>query len=166
MTDQHVDSAQAAEGYRAPQVCNLVGITYRQLDYWARTGLIKPSIQSATGSGSQRLYDFGDVVQLKVVKKLLDAGMSLKKIRTAMDILRAQLQSDNPLSDVTLLSDGATIYAVHSASEVFDVFQQGQGVFGIAVGPLEKELVGEIHRLFPDATADQDQAANAEAQVN
>ena len=77
---------QATEGYRAPQVCNLVGITYRQLDYWARTGLITPSLQQATGSGSQRLYTFQDVVQLKVVKRLLDAGMSLKKIRLGYPI--------------------------------------------------------------------------------
>ncbi len=144
---------QTAGGYRAPQVCNLVGITYRQLDYWARTGLITPSLQRATGSGSQRLYSFLDVVQLKVVKRLLDAGMSLKKIRLAMDILREELASDNPLSNVTLLSDGKTIYAARSSSEVVDVFRGGQGVFGIAVGPVQEELMGEIHRLFPDRAA-------------
>jgi DNA-binding transcriptional MerR regulator len=138
------------QGYRAPQVCKIVGITYRQLDYWARTGLLKPSIQIARGSGSQRLYAFGDIVQLRVVKRLLDAGMSLKKIRQAMEILREQLSSDRPLSDVTLLSDGTTIYAAHSADEVVDVFRRGQGVFGIAVGPVQQELEGELHRLFPE----------------
>ena len=138
------------KGYRAPQVCNLVGITYRQLDYWARTGLLKPSIQSATGSGSQRRYSFTDVVQLKVIKRLLDAGMSLKKIRQAMDILVRQVESDQPLVDVTLLSDGQTIYAAHSADEVVDVFRRGQGVFGIAVGPVQEELEGQIHQLFPE----------------
>lgn len=137
-------------GYRAPQVCSLVDITYRQLDYWARTGLIRPSVQKARGSGSQRLYSFSDIVQLKVVKRLLDAGMSLKKIRQAMEILRAELERDDPLTDVTLLSDGATIYAAHSPDELVDVFQHGQGVFGIAVGPVQAELVGEIHRLFPE----------------
>ncbi len=137
-------------GYRAPQVCNLVGITYRQLDYWARTGLLRPSIQSANGSGSQRRYSFTDVVQLKVIKRLLDAGMSLKKIRQAMEILVLQLQSDQPLVDVTLLSDGQTIYAAHSADEVVDVFRRGQGVFGIAVGPVQAELEGQIHQLFPE----------------
>lgn len=137
-------------GYRAPQVCNLVGITYRQLDYWARTGLLRPSIQSAHGSGSQRRYSFTDVVQLKVIKRLLDAGMSLKKIRQAMEILVQQLQSDQPLVDVTLLSDGQTIYAAHSADEVVDVFRRGQGVFGIAVGPVQAELEGQIHQLFPE----------------
>ena len=148
------DDRQMVDGYRAPQVCNLVGISYRQLDYWARTGLITPSVRQASGSGSQRLYSFGDVVQLKVVKRLLDAGMSLKKIRKAMDILGAELASESPLTDVTLLSDGNTIYAAHSASEVVDVFKGGQGVFGIAVGPVQDELVGEIHRLYPDTATE------------
>jgi len=138
------------DGYRAPQVCKIVGITYRQLDYWARTGLLTPSIQTAQGSGSQRLYSFQDVVQLRVIKRLLDAGMSLKKIRQAMEILRQQFRSDRPLADVTLLSDGATIYAAQSADEVVDVFRRGQGVFGIAVGPVQEELEGESHRLFPE----------------
>lgn len=151
-------------GYRAPQVCSLVGITYRQLDYWARTGLIKPSIQSAHGSGTQRRYSFTDIVQLKVVKRLLDAGMSLKKIRSAMDILGEQLASNNPLNDVTLLSDGATIFAAHSPDEVVDVFQRGQGVFGIAVGPVQQELEGEILALFPEEVPAA--KASTEAQAN
>jgi DNA-binding transcriptional MerR regulator len=137
-------------GYRAPQVCNLVGITYRQLDYWARTNLISPSLQRAAGSGSQRLYSFSDVVQLKVIKRLLDAGMSLKNIRQAVEILKEQMESDRPLADVTLLSDGQTIYAAHSEEEVVDVFRRGQGVFGIAIGPVETEVEGAIHQLYPD----------------
>ena len=141
MTETTRDTA--ATGFRAPQVCGVVGITYRQLDYWARTGLITPSIQRASGSGTQRLYSFSDIVQLKVVKRLLE------KIRKAMDILRAELASQNPLDDVTLLSDGSTIYAAHSPSEVVDVFRGGQGVFGIAVGPVQEELAGEIHRIAP-----------------
>ena len=84
------DEQKTIDAYRAPQVCNLVGISYRQLDYWARTGLIMPSVQQATGSGSQRLYSFADVVQLKVVKRLLDAGMSLKKIRKSQVTSRTQ----------------------------------------------------------------------------
>ena len=163
MTDERGADQLSEQGYRAPQVCNLVGITYRQLDYWARTGLITPSVQSARGSGSQRLYSFTDIVQLKVVKRLLDAGMSLKKIRSAMDILRAQLESDAPLADVTLLSDGRSIYAAHSPDEVVDVFQRGQGVFGIAVGPVQQELEGEIHRLVPDESSPLGEMPSAEA---
>lgn len=141
------------QGYRAPLVCRLVGITYRQLDYWARTNLIKPSLRDAKGSGSQRLYSFTDVVQLKVIKRLLDAGMSLKKIRQAVLILRQQLQSERPLADVTLLSDGQTIYAAHSPSELVDVFKGGQGVFGIAIGPVQDELEGDLHDLYPEFEA-------------
>jgi len=141
------------QGFRAPDVCRLVGISYRQLDYWARTDLLKPSLQDAQGSGSQREYSFTDVVQLRVVKRLLDAGMSLKKIRQAMEILRERLNSDNPLGEVTLLSDGQTIYAAHSDQEVVDLFRNGQGVFGIAVGPVQEQLLGEIHELLPDRAA-------------
>ena len=138
------------DGYRAPQVCKLVGITYRQLDYWARTGLIVPTLAQAQGSGSQRIYSFSDVVQLKVIKNLLDAGMSLKKIRSAVEILRAELDSDQPLADVTLLSDGQTIYAAHSDQEVVDVLRKGQGVFSIAIGPVQHQVEGAIHQLFPE----------------
>lgn len=144
-----MDNSTEVSGWRAPQVCNLVGITYRQLDYWARTGLLEPSLQQASGSGSQRLYSFTDVVQLKVIKQLLDAGMSLKKIRSAVEILRDQLASDQPLTDVTLLSDGHTIYAATSPDQVMDVLRRGQGVFGIAVGPVHDEVAGAIHQLFP-----------------
>jgi len=150
------------QGYRAPQVCKLVDITYRQLDYWARTDLLTPSVASAQGSGSQRLYSFTDVVQLKVVKRLLDAGMSLKKIRQAIVILRQQLDSKQPLADVTLLSDGATIYAAHSADEVVDVFQRGQGVFGIAVGPVAEELEGELLELVSEAVPAEESPTAAE----
>lgn len=151
------------QGYRAPQVCKIVGITYRQLDYWARTDLLKPSVAAAAGSGSQRRYSFSDIVQLRVVKRLLDAGMSLKKIRQAMDILREQLESDQPLADVTLLSDGSTIYAAHSEDEVVDVFRRGQGVFGIAVGPVQQEIEGELLDLFPESDADEGLTATMEA---
>jgi len=89
------------------------------------------------------------IIQLKVVKRLLDAGMSLKKIRQAIDILAQQMQTDSPLADVTLLSDGNTIYAAHNPSEVVDVFRRGQGVFGIAVGPVQRELEAEILQLVP-----------------
>lgn len=149
------------QGFRAPDVCKLVGITYRQLDYWARTGLLRPTLRTAHGSGSQRLYSFSDVVQLKVIKRLLDAGMSLKKIRQAIEILREQMQSDRPLDDVTLLSDGQTIYAAESSQEVVDVFHRGQGVFGIAVGPVQHELEGEVHRLWADETEAASEAATA-----
>ena len=155
-----MDYVRETGGYRAPQVCKLVGITYRQLDYWARTELIVPALQQARGSGSQRLYSFSDVVQLKVIKNLLDAGMSLKKIRSAVQILREEMDTDQPLADVTLLSDGQTIYAAHSDQEVVDVLRKGQGVFSIAIGPVQDQVEGAIHQLFPE-----DLSASAEEEL-
>lgn len=137
-------------GFRSPQVCKVVGITYRQLDYWDRTGLLGPSLQEASGSGTQRLYTFQDIVTLRVVKRLKDAGTSLHKIRQAFDQLEAEVGSNWREQDITLLSDGTTIYAATSPEEVVDLLQKGQGVFGIAVRPVHDEVRGEIYRLYPD----------------
>jgi DNA-binding transcriptional MerR regulator len=123
--------AGAVIGYRGPTACSAAGITYRQLDYWARTGLVVPTIRSATGSGSQRLYSFKDILVLKVVKRLLDAGVSLQNIRVAVEALRARGVDD--LAQVTLLSDGTSVYECTSSEEVVDLLRGGQGVFGIAV---------------------------------
>jgi DNA-binding transcriptional MerR regulator len=142
-------------GFRGPTVCRTVGISYRQLDYWARTELVTPSVRDADGSGSQRMYSFNDVVQLRVLKKLLDAGVSLPKIRRAVDYLRDELQL--PIEDVTLVSDGKTIHACLSANEVVDLLSGGQGVFAIAVGKVYEELQGSI-REFP--ALEQEKRAN------
>ena len=142
-------------GYRSPQVCSVVGISYRQLDYWDRTGLLGPSLQEASGSGTQRLYTFQDIVTLRVVKRLKDAGTSLHKIRQAFEQLEAEVGEDWREQDITLLSDGTTIYAATSPEEVVDLLQKGQGVFGIAVRPVHDEVRGEIHRLYPDADGDE-----------
>jgi DNA-binding transcriptional MerR regulator len=138
-------------GFRGPTACQVVGITYRQLDYWARTGLVAPSIRGAAGSGSQRLYSFKDVLVLKVVKRLLDAGVSLQNIRLAVDHLRARGIRD--LAGITLLSDGTTVYECASPEEVVDLLAGGQGVFGIAIGGAMREITGTI-REFPAERAD------------
>lgn len=95
-------------GYRGPTACAAAGITYRQLDYWARTGLVEPSVRAAHGSGSQRLYSFRDVAVLKIVKRLLDTGVSLQNIRTAAQHLSTRELGD--LARMTLMCDGATVY--------------------------------------------------------
>src|SRR5437867_13317559 len=100
------------QGYRVPEVTKAVGISYRQLDYWARTGLVTPSIKEAGGSGTQRLYSFQDLVQLRVIKKLLDAGVSLQRIRSAIDYLRENMQRQP--QGITIRSDGSSIYAGES----------------------------------------------------
>jgi len=132
-------------GYRGPTACAAAGITYRQLDYWARTGLVEPTVRPASGSGSQRLYGFRDILVLKVVKRLLDTGISLQQIRTAVEHLRQQGTTD--LAQVTLMSDGVSVYECTSASEVVDLLQGGQGVFGIALGRVWREVEGTLADL-------------------
>ena len=138
-------------GYRGPVACAAAGITYRQLDYWARTGLVEPSVRPATGSGTQRLYGFQDILVLKVVKRLLDTGVSLQQIRTAVQHLRERGVED--LAQITLMSDGASVYECTSADEVVDLVQGGQGVFGIAVGRVWREVEGSLAEL-PSERAD------------
>jgi len=132
-------------GYRGTVAFAAAGITYRQLDYWARTKLVEPSIRGAAGSGSQRLYSFRDILVLKVVKRLLDTGVSLQNIRAAVQHLRTRGSQD--LARITLLSDGTTVYECTSAEEIVDLLQGGQGVFGIAVSGAWKELTGSLAEL-------------------
>jgi DNA-binding transcriptional MerR regulator len=132
-------------GYRGPTACAAAGITYRQLDYWARTGLVEPSVRAAAGSGSQRLYGFRDILVLKVVKRLLDTGISLQQIRAAVTHLRERGSAD--LAEVTLMSDGVSVYECTSPDEVVDLLQGGQGVFGIALGRVWQEVEGTLAEL-------------------
>jgi DNA-binding transcriptional MerR regulator len=145
-------------GYRGPTACSAAGITYRQLDYWARTGLVEPTVREASGSGSQRLYSFRDILVLKVVKKLLDAGVSLPNIRTAISTLRDRGVED--LLEVTLISDGTTVYECTSADEMVDLLQGGQAVFAIAVGRQVRDVEGSLAQL-PGERAHRDEAAAA-----
>lgn len=152
-------------GFRGPAACTAAGISYRQLDYWARTGLVAPTVRDARGSGSQRLYGFRDIVVLKVVKRLLDAGVSLQQIRAAVDHLRDQGVED--LSEVTLMSDGATVYECTSADEVVDLLQGGQGVFGIALGRVWREVEGTLADLpgeLPEQADPRDELAARRAE--
>ena len=135
----------AATGYRGPTACKAAQITYRQLDYWARTGLVEPSVRGAKGSGSQRLYSFRDILVLKVVKRLLDTGVSLQQIRQAITHLKERGVED--LAQITIMSDGASVYECTSADEVIDLVQGGQGVFGIAVGRVWREIEGSLATL-------------------
>lgn len=129
-------------GYRWTVACEAAGITYRQLDHWARTGLVVPSIRPAAGSGSQRLYSFRDILILRVVKRLLDTGVSLGNIRAAVSHLESRGGDD--LVSITLMSDGASIYECRSAEDVVDLVRGGQGVFGIAVGSVWREVEGTL----------------------
>ena len=132
-------------GFRGPIACSAAGISYRQLDYWTRTELVQPSVRSAHGSGSQRLYSFRDILVLKVVKRLLDTGVSLQQIRTAVEHLRDRGVDD--LAQITLMSDGVSVYECTSPDEVVDLVQGGQGVFGIALGRVWQEIEGSLAEL-------------------
>jgi DNA-binding transcriptional MerR regulator len=137
-------------GYRGPTACAAAGITYRQLDYWARTGLVEPSVRSASGSGTQRLYGFRDILVLKVVKRLLDLGISLQQIRQAVGYLRDRGSTD--LAQVTLMSDGVSVYEFTSQDDVIDLLQGGQGVFGIALSHVWREVEGKLATLPAERT--------------
>ena len=125
------------QGFRAPEAKRIAGITYRQLDYWTRTGLVTPSLNDAHGSGTQRLYSFHDLATLRVIKKLLDTGVSLQRVRTAVDHLR---EMDTPPHGVTLMSDGAGVYEAHSPEAVVDLLKNGQGVFAISLDAVYTDL--------------------------
>lgn len=125
-------------GYRGAVAARAAGITYRQLDYWARTELVEPTVRTAQGSGSQRLYGFRDILVLKLVKRLLDTGISLQQIRSA--VLQLREAGIRDLTGTTLMSDGASVYLCTSDDEVIDLVSRGQGVFGIAVGKVLREV--------------------------
>nr|WP_316525997.1 MerR family transcriptional regulator [Kitasatospora sp. K002] len=137
-------------GFRGPTACAAAGITYRQLDYWARTGLLEPSVRTAYPSTSQRLYSFRDILLLKIVKRLLDAGVSLQNIRVAVAHLQAADSAD--LAGMTLMCDGATVYECTTPQQVVDLLKGGQGVFGIAVGAVWRELELTLGRLHAERT--------------
>ncbi|HXZ62442.1 MAG TPA: MerR family transcriptional regulator [Acidimicrobiales bacterium] len=136
------DAATRAGGFRGPQVCDLVGISYRQLDYWARTGLLQPSLAAAKGSGSRRMYSYSDVLELKVIKQLLDAGVSLQSARRAVECLRNDLGTD--LASANLVLTGTTSVLARSNGEVVDLLAGGQGVFNIV------PLAGVVEELEAD----------------
>ena len=132
-------------GFRGPQVCSVVGITYRQLDYWARTGLLHPSITQAKGSGSQRVYSYTDLVQLKVIKRLLDSGVSLQAARKAIECLRS---TGDDLATANLVIDGRQSVLAHSGEEIIDLLKGGQTVLNIVpLGGVVSEIAAAITDL-------------------
>ncbi|WP_130176043.1 MerR family transcriptional regulator [Cryobacterium sp. SO1] len=144
-------------GYRGAVAARAAGISYRQLDYWARTELVEPTVRGAAGSGSQRLYGFRDILVLKLVKRLLDTGISLQQIRTAVNQLRES--GVNDLAQTTLMSDGASVYLCTSNDEVIDLVSRGQGVFGIAVGKVLREVETTLVELNTQSSDPSDELA-------
>jgi DNA-binding transcriptional MerR regulator len=146
--DDTIDPAEA--GYRGPQVCAIVGITYRQLDYWARTDLVRPSLADAKGSGTQRRYSYRDLLRLKVVKSLLDAGLRLETARKAIEYLRGDLGDD--WAQASLVLNGSDSVLVRKDDELIDVVRHGQGVLNIlALRQVADEIDASIHELIPSS---------------
>jgi DNA-binding transcriptional MerR regulator len=149
-------------GFRGPQVCKIVGITYRQLDYWARTELVRPSLADAHGSGTQRLYSYRDLVRLKVIKNLLDAGVKLQTARKAIDYVRGDLGDD--WASASLVLDGTNSVLVRSGDDLVDVLRHGQGVLNIvSLGQVVDELHTSIHNLADVVSNDTQAPAPARA---
>src|SRR5687768_7294642 len=137
---------ETAEGFRGPQVCKIVGITYRQLDYWARTDLLRPSISEAKGSGTQRRYSYRDLLELKVIKHLLDAGISLQQARRAIGYLRENLGEE--VASANLVLAGQQSVLARTGEEIVDLLRGGQGVLNIVpLAGVKEELDAAIHEF-------------------
>jgi DNA-binding transcriptional MerR regulator len=142
------------QGFRGPQVCKIVGITYRQLDYWARTDLVRPSVMDANGSGTQRLYSFRDLLELKVIKQMLDAGISLQSARKAVESLRG-FQKD--LASARIVIQGASVVLAETDEQVMDLLRGGQGVLSVVldVEPLQQTITEAVQLTFDTTTTSQ-----------
>ena len=115
-------------GFSGTQAAKVVGITYRQLDYWARTDLVRPSLTDASGSGSRRLYSYNDLLELRVIKTLLDAGIKLESVREVFEYLRSHVSGD--IASAHLVISGNSV-VLAEGEDLIDVLRQGQGVLNV-----------------------------------
>jgi DNA-binding transcriptional MerR regulator len=139
------------EGFSGKQAAEIVGITYRQLDYWARTDLVRPALADAQGSGSRRLYSYRNLLELKAIKTLLDAGIKLENVREVFRYLRENLGED--VTTVNLVISGRGSVLVRSGEEIIDLLRQGQGVLNILpLAGVQDEVDTKIVELFPART--------------
>ena len=142
----------ADEGYSGQKAAEIVGITYRQLDYWARTNLVRPSLADAKGSGSRRRYSYRDLLELKAIKRLLDAGIKLEVVRDVFGYLRDNLGAD--ITQANLVIQGTKSVLIQSDGELIDLVKQGQGVLNILpLGAVKQEIDARIHELRPSVVA-------------
>jgi len=143
---------RSSMGFSGPTVCRLTGVTYRQLDYWARTDLVTPSVTPAQGSGSKRAYSYGDVLEVKVIKSLLDSGVSLTRARQAVDCLRENLGRDVASSTLVIGENGSILA---DEEGLVDLLRGGQGVFNVV------SLAGVVAQLASTIDAEADQRITA-----
>jgi len=140
-------------GFRGPQVCSIVGITYRQLDYWDRTGLSRPSLAKARGSGTQRLYAYKDLLELKVIKQLLDGGVNLRQARRAIECLRESVGEDLTTANLVIVGEGSVL--MRTGEQIIDLLRGGQGVFNVV--PLAEWSVRSMQRSAASIAPNDDQ---------
>ena len=142
-----------SECYSGKKAAEIVGISYRQLDYWARTDLVRPSVADASGSGSRRQYSYQDLLELKVVKSMLDAGIKLESVRTAFDYLREQLGQD--VASARLVIGGGKAVLVRDDDQLLDVIKSGQFVMTslLSLDGVQREIDTKIVELFPAPAA-------------
>lgn len=149
-----------SDGFTGRRTAEIVGISYRQLDYWARTDLIRPTLVDASGSGTRRKYSYRDLLELKVVKSLLDSGIKLEQVRTVFSYVRDHLGED--ITTANLVIEGNKTVLVRSGEELIDVLRAGQGVFNVlALGGVKDELDAAIIEFLPDGGAESDSAPTA-----
>ncbi|KAA0236545.1 MAG: hypothetical protein JJLCMIEE_00233 [Acidimicrobiales bacterium] len=135
-------------GFSGRKTAEIVGITYRQLDYWARTDLVRPSLADAHGSGSRRRYSYRDLLELKVIKSLLDAGIRLESIRDAFTYMREHLGED--VTTANLVINGSSSVVVKSGEELIDLLQKGQGVLNVLpLAGVKEQIDAKILELRP-----------------
>jgi DNA-binding transcriptional MerR regulator len=138
------------DGFSGKRTAEIVGITYRQLDYWARTDLVRPSVADAKGSGSRRRYAYADLLELKVIKNLLDAGIRLENVRDVFDYMREHLGEE--IVSANLVLTGTTAVLVNDDGELIDLVKQGQGVLNVLpLAAVKQEVDAAIHELRPPA---------------
>ncbi len=136
-------------GFSGTKAASIVGITYRQLDYWARTDLVRPSLTDASGSGSRRQYSYRDLLELRVIKSLLDAGIKLESVRTAFEYLREHVDTD--IAAAHLVISGSDVLLC-DGDQLIDVMRRGQGVLNVlAIGGLKVDLDEQLVQLAADA---------------
>jgi DNA-binding transcriptional MerR regulator len=142
------------EGFTAEQACRFTGCTPHQLRYWDRIGLVKPSVQETGGRpGVRRLYSFRDLVSLKVIRSLLNGGMSLQRVRRAYDYLRKKAGLDQHLSEVKLVTDGKSIFKIcRNDGEVLDALKEGQMAFFLAIDDIARSIDGKVAQYLYDRT--------------
>lgn len=140
------------KGFSGARAAEIVGISYRQLDYWARTDLVRPSLVDATGSGSRRRYSYTDLLELRVIKSLLDAGIKLENVRDIFSYLREHLGGD--ISSANLVIQGSTAVLIQSDGELIDLVKKGQGVLNVLpLAGVRQEMDARIRELHPEPGA-------------